>query len=97
MPLVELHDTMEAQQRQSIYDQVIQHKASEGGNNSVNEETLLNIIKSIKNLESLLNNMKSSVIGAAESKLQEMKTSFVSAFDAKTYAEAVYHRFQLHR
>ena len=35
--------------------------------------------------------MKSSVIAAVESKLQEMKTSLVSAFDnAKTYAEAVH-------
>ena len=53
MPLVESHDKMEVQQRQSSYDQVIQHKTSEGGNNSVYEETLLNIIRSIKNLESL--------------------------------------------
>ena len=54
------------------------------------KKTLLKIIKSIKNLESLLINMKSSVIAAVESKLQEMKTSLVSAFDAKTYAEAVH-------
>ena len=54
------------------------------------KKTLLNIIKSIKNLESLLINMKRSVIAAVESKLKEMKTSLVSAFDAKTYAEAVH-------
>ena len=34
--------------------------------------------------------MKRSVIAAVESKLKEMKTSLVSAFDAKTYAEAVH-------
>ena len=35
VPLVESHDKMEVQQRQSNYDQVKHHKASEGGNNLV--------------------------------------------------------------
>ena len=87
MPLV---NKMEGQQCQTYNGQVIQHKASEGGNSSVNEETLLNIIKSIKNLESLLNNMKSSVIAGVESKHQDMKTSLVCALDAKMYVEAVH-------
>ena len=90
IPVVDSHDKAGAQQRHANDDQVIPQKSSEGGNTVVNEETLLNIIKSIKNLESLLNNMKSSVLTAVESKLQEMKTTLVSAFDnAKTYAEAV--------
>ena len=56
----------------------------------VNEETLFTIIQSIKNLESLLNNVKSSILTAVESKLQEMKSTLVSAIDnAKTYSEAV--------
>ena len=56
----------------------------------VNEETLFTIIQSIKNLESLFNNMKSSILIAVESKLQEMKSTLVSAIDnAKTYSEAV--------
>ena len=94
IPVVDSHDKTEAQQRHANNnnnnDLVIPQKSSEGGNIVVNEETLLNIIKSIKTLESLLNNMKSSVLTAVESKLQEMKTTLVSAFDnAKTYAEAV--------
>lgn len=90
VPVAESHDKTEAQQCQSNYDQVMPQKSTEGVSTLVNEETLLDIIKSIKNLESLLNNMKSSVLTAVESKLQEMKTTLVSAFDnARTYAEVV--------
>ena len=68
----------------------MQQIAPEGNNPVLNEETLLNIIKSIKNLESLLKDMKSSILTSVESKLQEMKTTLVSAFDnSKTYSEAV--------
>ena len=100
VPVAESHDKTEAQQCQSNYDQVMQQISTEGVSTVVNEETLLDIIKSIKNLESLLNNMKRSVLTAVESKLQEMKTTLVSAFDnARTYAEVVkkpsnYHTFQ---
>ena len=68
----------------------MQQIAPEGNNPVLNEETLLNIIKSIKNLESLHKDMKSSILTSVESKLQEMITTLVSAFDnSKTYSEAV--------
>ena len=65
VPVAESHDKTE----------IMPQKSTEGVSTVVNEETLLDIIKSIKNLESLLNNMKSSVLTAVESKLQEMKTT----------------------
>ena len=70
IPVAESHDKTEAQQRHANNDQVIPQKSSEGVSTVVNEETLLDIIKSIKNLESLLNNMKSSVLTAVESNLR---------------------------
>ena len=73
IPVAESHDKTEAQQRHANNGQVIPQKSSEGVSTVVNKETLLDIIKSIKNLESLLNNMKSSVLTAVESNFRRLK------------------------
>ena len=89
MPRAESQNTRESQQTNS-YLCSRNARVSMCNNPVVNEETLFTIIQSIKNLESLLNNVKSSILTAVESKLQEMKSTLVSAIDnAKMYSEAV--------
>ena len=90
MPRAESQNTRKSQQPNSNYAAVMPETVSMCNNPVVNEETLFTIIQSIKNLESLLNNVKSSILTAVESKLQEIKSTLVSAIDnAKTYSEAV--------
>ena len=70
MPRAESQNTRESQQPNSNYSAVMPETVPMCNNPVVNEETLFTIIQSIKNLESLVNNVKSSILTAVESKLQ---------------------------